>query len=274
MQGLDPLLNLTGLALWLGWRGYQPVIQGRSARGNLVRLSGQLRSSCGLALLLLLFLRPWAYWRLGVERGWLPVLNLGVTAIPWNSLIFGRMVLYSLASYLVWWGALFAGLNVLSLASRPRRARNPWAAWVAATLGWFGRWPAPLKILLPWAAWGGLWAAARPWLAVMGVALPLADPARLWQQAALVGAMTVLVWPLAVVPLLLLQFLNQFVYLGEGAWWDFVEAVSRWALRPLGGLPLQAGRFDFAPAVGALAWGAAGWCGIGALGRLFLQLES
>jgi uncharacterized protein YggT (Ycf19 family) len=270
---LDPLLNLTGLALWLGWRGYRPVIQERSLRGKLVRLSGQLRSSCGLALLLLLLLRSWAYWRAGVKYDWSPLLNLGVTAIPWNSLIFERMVAYSLASYLVWWGVLFAGLNVLSLASRSLRPRNPWAIWVTATLGWFGRWPTPLKILLPWVVWGGLWVAARPWLAVMGVALPATDPTRLWQQAAIMGAMTVLVWPLAIVPLLLLQFLNQFVYLGEGAWWEFVEAVSRWALRPFGWLPLQVGQFDFAPAVGALVWGAAGWFGIVALGFLFLQLD-
>lgn len=268
MDWLDSLLNCVALALWLGWRGWGV---GRSLR--LPRWSARRRAACAIALLFLLTLRPWAYWRWGVIRGDVPVLNLGVTAVPWNSRMFYRMAIFSSASFLVWWGALLAGFNVLSIASRPLRERNPWAAWAAAQLGWFGRWPTVLKVLLPWAAWGALWTPARPWLVAMHVALPVSDPDRLWEQAAVLGAMTIVVWPFFLLPVLLLGLLKQFVFLGDGIGMEFVDAVCRWATRPFRWLPLEIGRVDLSPAVGMVCWGAGGWFALLGLARLFQQLQ-
>lgn len=269
MHWLDTLLNCVGLALWLGWRGWGV---GRSLR--LPRWSASRRASCAFALLLLLTLRPWLYWRWGIVRGDVPVLNLGVIAVPWNSRRFYGMAVFSTASFLVWCGALLAGFNVLSIASRRLRDRNPCAAWTTAQLGWFGRWPAGLKVLLPWGVWGALWVPAQPWLVAMHVALPVADPARLWAQAAVLGAMTVLVWPGFLLPVLLLGLLRQFVFLGDGIGMEFVDAVCRWATRPLRRWPLEIGRVDLTPAIGIICWGAGGWFALLGLTRLFPELAS
>jgi hypothetical protein len=264
----DHLLNFLALLLWLGFRGI-----GVGGRAVPVRSGVAARFACGLALVGLLLGRAWFYWRMGPDQRWIPWLNLGITRIPFNSLMLDRMVGYSLCSFAVWWGTFHCFLNVLSMLTNSRRNSDPWAAWVAAQLGPFSRLPAVFKPLLPWGAltWG--WLVARPHLVAIGVMLPPHQPEREWQQGLVLGATTLLAGATLLAPILLLHFTSLMAHLGSGKWLGFAELVATRASRPISWLPLTVGGVDLAPLLLAVGLLVGNWFAISGLGRLFQWLE-
>lgn len=268
MDWADHLLNLAALLLWLGFRGIGVGAQVAPVRSG---LAGRL--GCGLALLALLLGRAWFYWRVGAESRWIPWLDLGVTRIPFNSLILQRMCFYSLCSFAVWWGTFHCGLGVVSMLTNSRRASDPWAAWVAAQLGLFSRMPAVFKPVLPWGALTWIWLVARPHLVAIGVLLPSGQPDREWQQGVVLGATTLLAGVTFLVPILLLHFTSLVAHLGSGRWLEFTELVATRATRPLGWLPLTVGGVNLASLLLAAGILAGNWYAISGLGRLFCWLE-
>lgn len=268
MDWADLLLNLVALPLWLGFRGI-----GVGSKVTPVRSGPATRLGCGLILLLLLGGRAWVYWRLGSESHWIPRLNLGITSIPFNSLMLHRMGIFSLCSFAVWWGTFHSGLNVVSLLTHSHRNSDPWAAWVAAQLGPFSRLPAVFKPLLPWGALTWLWLVARPHLVASGVLLPVGQPDREWQQGLVLGATTLLAGVTLLVPILLLHFTSLVAHLGSGRWLVFVELVARRATWPVGWLPLTLGGANLAPLLVAAGILAGNWFAIQGLGSLFRWLE-
>lgn len=268
MYWADHLLNFAALLLWLGFRGIgmgTPVTPVRAG------LAGRL--GWGTALVLLLGGRAWFYWRMGAELRWVPWLNLGVTAIPFNSLILQRMWVYSVCSFAVWWGTFHCGLNLLSMLTHSRRDKDPWAAWVAAQLGPFSRLPALFKPLLPWGVVALGWLAAQPRLTAIGVLACPVQADRVWQQGLVLGATTVVAGLTCLTPFLLIHFTNLIAHLGSGRWLASTELVATRATRPLRWLPLTIGGVDLASAVLATVLLVGNWFALSGLGRLFRWLE-
>lgn len=273
MDWVDHLLNLAGLLLWLGFRGVGFERPGRNlAARTLPRPPARFRWSFGLLLVVLLTVRSWIYWRAGTQLDWVPRLNLGVIAIPFNSAILSRMALFSAASFLVAWGIFHCGLSYLSLVSHADRQKNPWAAGVARQLGWYARLPGFLKVLVPWLLAATAWYVAQPGLAALGVALPARMPAALGQQAATFGAMTLLSWKFALVPVLLLYFIQPHTHLGRSPLLDFVKQCATRTLRPFAWFPGRLGEIDFTPALVAALVLAGTWWGQLQLEALFRRL--
>lgn len=275
MDWVDHLLNFAGLLLWLGFRGVG--FEGRNQRLPASRVpsgAAGAQAPFALALLVLLAGRSWVYWRAGTQLDWVPHLNLGVVAVPFNSALWSRMIGYSVASFAVAWATFHCCLNCLSILTHASRGTNPWAAGVARQLGVYARLPAFLKVLVPWGLVAGGWVLAVPALVHMNVALPPAAPAVVWQQGLVLGAMTLLVWKFVLIPVLLVYQWQNYAYLGRGAWIDFVKLTGARALRPVGWLPLRLGQLDLTPACLAVAILGLTWWGQLQLERLFHHLAS
>ena len=81
----------------------------------------------------------------------------------------------------------------------------------------------------------------------------LPRPVSAWQRletSAIVGAGSYLVWKFVIAGLLILHFLNTYVYFGKHPFWAYVNATARKLLSPLGKIPLRVGKMDFAPVAG------------------------
>ncbi len=253
MNLLHFLLNCVGLGLWLCWRphGLEPV---GPWRGGAER-SGSARRAGGAGLFLtvlvvLLLGRAWLYWQLGREVDWVAALDLGVVRLDFHSSRPGRMLGFSLAGFALFLGGYFAWLLLLAAVNRSHQPPHPWQRWVTAQLGGLARLPAPVGLLLPCLALGGLWAAGHPWLEEAGLAAPVRSSAHLVQQAVVVGLGAGLVWEPLVAGLLVLHVLNSHLYLGHHALLGAVSLTAQNLLRPLARLPLRGARFDFTPLVG------------------------
>lgn len=268
MDWADHLLNFAALLLWLGFRGVGVGTHVRPVRASLAG-----RFGCGAALLVLLAARSWFYWRVGSELRWVPWLNLGVTTIPFNSLILQRMWIYSACSFAVWWGTFHCGLNLLSMLTHSRRDSDPWAAWVAAQLGLFSRLPAWFKPLLPGGALAWLWLIAQPHLTAIGVVPAPGQADRVWQQGLVLGGTTLIAGLAFLVPVLLIHFTNLVAHLGSGRWLAFTELVATRATRPIDWLPLKVDGVNLASGVLAAGLLVGNWFALSGLGRLFHWLE-
>jgi uncharacterized protein YggT (Ycf19 family) len=80
--------------------------------------------------------------------------------------------------------------------------------------------------------------------------VPSITRGRLLAQGAIIGVAACLTLKFLIVVFLVLYLLNSYVYLGESALWNFVNATARRFLQPLRGVPLRAGKIDFAPLAG------------------------
>ncbi len=272
MNLLHFLLNGLGLVLWWCWRpaGLEvtrfppappPAARGRGAAWIFL-----------VALGLLLPLRGWLYAQVGRDLDWVASLDLGAVRLDFHSGRLGRMMAFSVAGWLVFFGGYFAWLLLLAALDRTESPPPPWQRFVRGQLGPLARLPRGPALALPAAALGLAWAAAHPWLVEAGLVAPPRSTAHLVQQAVVVGLGACLVWEPLVVGLLILHLLDSQVYLGGHTTLAGLSRMAGRLLRPLRRLPLQVGRLDLAPLVGlAVALAAFGWWR-GALIRLFHRL--
>ena len=256
MALVDFILNLAGLLLWLSWRAarFDPL-----AHATASTLAGTLqkarapRAQRGIllaAVAALLLVRALFYWQVGPALDWTPTLDFTVTALPFRSDYFSRVLLFSALSFGRAWAVCGLCLMVLAMLRRGATEADPFQKLARLGLGRLARWPWPLLLLLVLVAGVGLWMALHPLLARLGIGPRVTGNAPLFQQGLLVTAREILTLRFLIAAFLLAHLLNSYVYLGCHPLWESVNRTGCALLRPLRWLPLRVGRVDFAPVVG------------------------
>jgi uncharacterized protein YggT (Ycf19 family) len=253
MALIDLILDFAGLLLWLNWRsaGFDPLNKSSPASlvGTLRRAEpSRLRGwHFLLAVLALLFLRALLYWQVGGAVDWTPTLKLGVISISMRSDFLSRAILFSILSFGVALTIFYLCLLFLSIVNGRADETDPLQRIVRLHLGWIGRWPWPVKLLLPLFVVGLLWYSLNPLMAHWDVIPHAASPSHRLQQAGAMGLGVYLTWKYLIVSLLLLYLLNSYIYLGTHAFWNFLNITGCNILTPLRFLPLRIGKIDFSP---------------------------
>jgi uncharacterized protein YggT (Ycf19 family) len=252
---IDTILNLAAVLLWLSWLLFRldPM-----ARPSAATLAGTLKRDHRRpqrwiligALAALLVARALVYWEMGPTLEWTPTLKLGTIAIAFRSDYLNLMLLYSALGFLVTLAVFYSWLLLLSVANCRVPETDPLQRLVKYQLGWIERWPAAIKLLLPFLITGAMWIALNPALSRLGLLPGPRNTTQLLEQAAVIGASSYLGWKYLIVAVLLFHLLNSYVYLGNQPFWGFVTVSARNLLAPLRWLPLQFGRLDIAPVVG------------------------
>jgi len=253
---IDFILNLAGLLLWLNWRsfGADPLSKTTPATlaGTLRRAEPQRLKGWHLlaGLTALLLLRALLYWQIGPAVNWTPNLRLVAIAISFRSDFLDRMLLYSGLSFGMALAVFYLYLLLLSLASGHSVDTNPLERFLRVQLGWIGRWPAPLKLVLPLVLGSSFWLILNPLLAKLNIIPASISGTQRGEQALLIGLGSYLTWKYMIGVILFLSLLSSYVYLGNHWFWNFVAVTSRNLLAPLRWIPLRLGKVDFAPIAG------------------------
>jgi len=255
MSLIDFILNLACLGLWLSWRStsFDPLVKTSAASlvGALKRAEPRrVRKWHYLAALAgLLVVRALLYWGIGSAVNWVPNLRLGAIAIFFRSDLLGRMLLFSGLSFVVTLIVCYLWLLLLSLVNQRVANEDPVLRLVRLHLGWIELWPWALKLLLPLFVAATAWLAINPLLTRFSLVQPAISGAHRLEQAAVIGLGAYLAWKYLIGGVLLLWLLTTYVYLGGGAFWNFVSLTGRNLLLPLRWAPLRIGKVDFAPVV-------------------------
>jgi uncharacterized protein YggT (Ycf19 family) len=268
MDLIDAILNLAGLLLWWSWQAIGITAATRPTALSLVstlkRAEAQppRRWTPLLILVVLLAGRSLFYWQVGAASRWQASLDLGAVYLHFRSDQWGSMLLYSLVSFGRMLGGFYLWLLLVAVANHRLPDSEPLQRLVRMQLGAFGR--MPLAASFVWPLLGGMllwlllhWPASR-----LGLYGPPPAGHVLWQQIICFGLGLYLAWQYLAVGLLLIHFLNSYVYLGNSAIWHFLATTGRNLLRPFQWLPLTLGRFDTAPLIGIVLVVLAGhYCG-------------
>jgi len=181
------------------------------------------------------------------------------------------MILFSVLSFAVSLGIFYLWLLLLSCLNAQVPDAAPVQRLVRVWLGRLERWPGAIKLLLPLAVTALAWCLLNPLLARLNM-VPANAPGRLLAQGAVIGLSAYLTLKFLILTILLLYLLNSYVYLGEFALWNFVDATTRRLLRPLQKLPLRVGKIDFAPVLSIILVILAAECAQRGLARLYQKL--
>lgn len=262
MALLDLILNLAGLLLWFGWRQSRvrvaAPLTGVSLLSTLKRAdNGPRRNHLPSVLLVLLVVRAGVYWQVGSAVEWVATLPAGLFTLPFQSRFPGHMALYSFASFGMALAVAFLWLIGLSVL-HPRPADNAPNRFVRTQLGFLDRWPASLRLALPFVVMGAAWAVAVPLLIWLRL-LPEPQGGLHWaEQSALQGLAFYLQLRWLVAGVLLLHLVNTYVYLGAAAFWTYVQDTATtvlWPLRAVLQAPLRLSwKLTRAKWVHALGW--------------------
>lgn len=268
MSVIDAFLNLVGLILWLTWSGVgqvEPAGTAGTILGNLKPAGARIqRRWISLACLAgLLVLRALFYRQVGPPLLWHPVWSTGVIDVAFRSDLFGRIFIYSILSFgwvLFHW---YAWLMLIVAINRPPNDRDGVTRLARRSLGRLAACPWFLLPCIPVVLLGVAWLIIG-WLAVNANLLPpLQDKTHLAQQAFVVALGGLLSWRWFLGGVFVLHLINNYVYLGRHAFWDFIQATGTRLCWPFSWVRL--GRLDLSPLVGFLgvwlAWSllASGW---------------
>jgi len=253
MALIDIILNLAGLLLWLNFRASRLALSAPSSPLSLVSTLkrpeqnpvNRWMSLGGLAALL--FLRAVFYWDIGSALNWTAILSLGAITLPFRSDYFGRMLCYSLASFLLTLGIFYSWLLLISAINKSVPDGDFHQRVIRLHLGFCEKLPRTIKVLLPFTIALLLWALLAPLLARIAIIPAAKSRAHLWQQALIIAAGSFAVWKYLIVGLMLLYVVNNYVYLGNRPFWNFISNTGKNLLRPLQFLPLRIGKFDLTP---------------------------
>lgn len=270
MSVIDFILNITALLLWVSWRyvPFDPLTKTKPGT-----MTGTLRPANArsfraakfftgigslLAIIALLLARALLYWWVGGALSWTPAVNLGAISISFRSDLFGRMMVFSAASFAHLLVMFYLWLLLLSLLNPRGVESDSPNRFLRIQLGGVHFWPWPVKALLPFFLVLLLWLLPGYLLGVWGI-VPMAPS---WmirvEQGILLGLSAYLAWKYAIAAVLGLHLLNTYVHLGSQPVWNFINATARRLLTPLRALPLRLGKMDLAPLVAiALVFAAA-----------------
>jgi uncharacterized protein YggT (Ycf19 family) len=252
MTWVDLILNVAGLLLWLNWRAGKMDPLGKRAPATLV---GTLRRAEPLRLRrwnlpvmlgAFIFLRAVLYWQIGSALHWAGTLNLGVISPTFRSDWFGRILLFSVLSFLLTLGIFYSWLLLLSLLKGPKPVHD----FVRIQLGRVDGWSRGVKLLLPLVVtaiswWLLSWALA--WLHI--IPQPVSAVGRL-EESFIIALESYLIWKFPMAALLLMHLLNSYIYFGRHPIWNYADLTAQTLLRPLKRIPLQVGKVDLKPLVG------------------------
>jgi uncharacterized protein YggT (Ycf19 family) len=254
MSVLDFVLNCAALLLWLNWwsRGLSvPRASGIALVRTLRRAEPTRRDRwrSPAILVALLVVRAFVYWQVGSSTHWTPRLGLVAINIPFRSDSLGRMLLYSLFSFIVFGGAFYLCALLVSALNHKLPVTDQWQGFFRALLGPIDKLPRWFKFLLPFLIGMTFWIVAGPLLTAAGVQAPVKSFGHLAQEAVLIGISSWLAWKYAIAVVLVLHIVTSYVYFGAAPFWKFISETGRNLVRPLSPIPLQVGRVDFAPVI-------------------------
>lgn len=255
MSLIDLILNLAGLLLWISWRAvpFDPFTKTRPAT-----LTGTVRRAEPtrmrpwhflIALALLLLVRAVFYRWIGPSLDWTPGIKLGAISISFRSDHFGRMMIFSAASFVHSFLIFYLWLLLFSLLNPRGTEADSCQRFVRIQLGFVHSWPGPLKALLPFFLALLIWLLPGYLLGVWGIVPAAQSWLHRLEQGVVLGLSTYLIWKYAIAAVLGLHLLNTYVHLGNHPLWNFVNASARRLLAPLKSIPLRIGNVDFAPVV-------------------------
>lgn len=254
---LDWILNLGGLFLWIAWRavGHESLGVPRLSIASTLRRTEAKPARRWVflgSLFAMLFVRAVLYWQLGGAVQWMPALNFGAVTIVFRSDFFGRILLFSFASFGILLFAFHVWLLLPILVNRRLTEADTYHRLIRGHLGLVARWPLFLQALLPLLLGGAVWWLCSPVLVKAGVMPRPVSSAHAWQQAAVIGLCAYLSLKWWIVVLLLGHLVNSYVFLGRWVFWQYVHTTARQLLAPLRWIPLRLGKVDFAPVAGML----------------------
>jgi len=271
---IDFILNLAGLLLWINWRStlFDPFEKRTPAT-----LIGALRRAAPTrfrhwhllaAIGALLVLRAVIYRLIGPATAWTGKLDLGATMIYFRSNYFGQMLLFSIFSFARILGIMYLWLLLLSILDGPM----PTHRFVKMQLGRIDGWTRWIKFFLPLVVIALSWGLASWPFAWLHPKTAMSAAHRV-EEALVIGLESYFVWKFLIGALLVLHLLGSYIYFGKHPFWKYVDATAQTLLKPLGKIPLRAGKADFAPVVGiALTFLIAELAGRG-LALLYAQLS-
>jgi hypothetical protein len=249
---LDFVLNIVGLLLWFNWRAgglKTPAAGTVSLAGTLQRtevMEPQRWFSFG-CLFALLALRPLIYTQVGSRVNWVATLDLTAIALPFRSDLPGRIYLYSTLSFAVALGVVYGSLFLLSVINAKSAATDYFSKLVMLQLGWLGKLPWPLRLVLPPIAGAFLWMAVSSSLVKMGILPSPRNTGHAWQIAGTIAMCVIVSWKYVLVLFLGLHLLNTYVYLGNSSFWNYVTLTGHRLTLPLRWL--RFGKVDVTPAL-------------------------
>jgi uncharacterized protein YggT (Ycf19 family) len=255
---IDFILNVAALLLWFNWRSlkFDPLVKTSAASlaGTLRRAEPTPRRGWPLLLALgtLLLVRAWVYAGIGPAVNWTPKLDLYFIVIPFRMDVnhsggIFSILLYSVLGFgrflmLAYFWMFF--LNVVNLNVVDT---DPLLRMLRLHLGRAARWHWSVQLLTPILLLSTLWLVLHPVLLRNGIVVVARTKVILFSQGLLVGASLVPSLEYLLAALLIFYLVTSYVYLGSSPFWDFVTLTTRNLLKPLRWLPLQFGRYDFAP---------------------------
>lgn len=254
MALLDFILNLVGLLLWFNWRAAQfdplskstpATLAGTLRRAETSRLQ---RWHLPLVLLGLLLIRAPLYAMVGGALNWVGKLDVVIISIPFksNSTSYLPMLLYSIYSFGVALGAFLLWVLLLSILKSDASENDSLRQLLRLHLGRLESAPILIKLILPLIVVLPVWYLAS-WPLTFWEILPKPGELNRLEQAFLVSLGSYLVWKQIIVAVLALHFISTYVYFGKNPFWQHLSIVARKLLRPFSGIPLNIGRFSFAP---------------------------
>ncbi|MEJ5238499.1 hypothetical protein [Limisphaera sp. VF-2] len=259
MAWLDSLLNLA--CLLLGWAAWS--LRGElKQRGRPATLAGTLRPVLvptarvwfwALGAVGLLGLRALLVWHGGRASEWVPRLDLGVVSVAfpvlpgWSGL--GLAMVHAVLSFGVLCTGFWLWMVLLDGLAEGGPAVNPFVQMARSVVGPWRRWPVPVRLLGTPLVVAALWLGMEPVLVALRLLPePAPWPARML-QALVVGLNAWLVWKPLLTGLLLLYWLNLYIYFGSHPFWEFVGWCGRRLVAPWRRLGFQIRQLDLTPLV-------------------------
>lgn len=249
---LDFLLNVVGILLWFNWRASglklsQPgPISLAAALHRTESLEPRRWFSFG-CLIALLVVRAMLYCQLGSRMNWSATLDLTAIALPFRSDLLSRMFLFSGLSFLVSLGIVYAALLLLSVINEKSRQTDYFSRMITLQLGWIGKWFWPIRLVLGPVAAALLWMAISPLLVKMGILPAPKNEAHSGQIAGVMALCVIVSWKYVISLFAGLHLMNNYVYLGNSSFWQFVTLTGNRLTLPVRWL--RFGKIDLAPAV-------------------------
>jgi hypothetical protein len=252
MGYIDFILNLAGLLLWLNWRS-----AGLSAPPPALTLASTLKRTeaepgnrwlflAGLPSVLLV--RSLLYWQMAPALDWTPNLSFGAIVVSFRVDMLGRAFLYSFLSFGLMLGAFFSWICLVSAVNHRMEETDSCQRLIQLHLGWLGRLPALVQLLVPFLVASLLWLLAGSLFVRLGMMPAPQGLGHTLQQSLVIGGSLVLAWKYLLAGLFVLHFLNSYVYLGGAPFWNFITVTGRNLLYPLSWC--RFGKLDLAPVLG------------------------